>query len=189
MKQRSKFPLLRQPGQLARHQGVTMIELLVVIAIAAIVAVIGAPSMRAMLVDFRQKSAQSLLVSDLNQARAEAIKRNARLLVCVRDSAGSGCSGSNNWSSGWVVCVDANSDNVCDAGTAASPNPLLVRPALDAALTLSGLDSAGTAVSSVRFNANSTQGGGSSRVVLSVGASGGVTRSITVAGTGNVSKQ
>lgn len=168
----------------ARQCGVTMIELLVVITIAAIVAAIAAPSLQGTLNNFRQKSAQSLLISDLNQARAEAIKRNTRTLVCVRNSAGTGCGSGANWQAGWVACMDADSDNVCDTSTASSPNPFIVRPALDAALTLTA------PATPLHFNANSSQGSGGTAATLTLGGtwSGAVTHVITVASTGNIAK-
>lgn len=176
-------PIWARPNRLALRRGFTLIELLVVISITAIVAAIALPSMRGTLNDFRQKSAQSLLMSDLNQARAEAIKRNVRVLVCGRNAAGTGCANSTNWQAGWVACMDADSDNVCDTSTASSPNPFIVRPALDAALTLTGTASV------LRFNANSSQGSGGAAATLTLGGtwSGAVARVITVAATGNIS--
>ncbi len=168
-----------------------MIELLVVISIAAILSVIAVPSIRGTLGDLRQKSAQSLLASDLNQGRGEAIKHNARVIVCARNAAGSDCSGSANWLAGWVVCIDADSDNACDAGSVNNPNPVIVRPALDASMTLSVVDAVGNAVSNIRFNANSSQGGSNTRVLLTLEGSwpGAVARSVTVAGSGSISRQ
>ena len=175
-----------------RQCGVTMIELLVVIAIAAIVAMIALPSLQSTLNNFRQKSAQSLLVSDLNQARAEAIKRNTRILVCVRNSAGTGCGSGANWQVGWVVCTDSlttatglpPSDGECDATTADNPNPVIVRPALDAALTLTA------PATPLHFNANSSQGNDGTVATLMLGGtwSGAVAHVITVAPTGNIAK-
>lgn len=173
------------------QSGFTMIELMIVIAIAAILAVIAVPSLVGTLNDFHQKSALSLLVSDLNQARGEAIKRNTRVLVCVRNTAAAGCAASTNWLVGWVVCTDANADNACDDPTTTNPNPIIVRPALDSALTLTVLDSTPAAISTIRFNANSSQGGGSSAATLTLGGTwpNATSRIITVAGTGNISKQ
>ena len=169
-----------------------MIELLVVVAIAAILATIGIPALQGTLRDFRQKSALSLLVSDPNQARGEAIKRNSRVLLC----AGTACAGSTNWLSGWVACVDSDNDGACDPVTADSlrlqgPNPFIVRPALDASLTLTVRDAASVALSNIRLNANSSQGAGSSAAILTLGGtwSGATAHTVTVAGTGNISKQ
>ena len=167
-----------------------MIELLIVIAIAAIMATIAVPSLRDTLNDFRQRSALALLVSDLNQARSEAIKRNSRVLVYVLNAAGTGCAASTNWLAGWLACSDANADGACDTASASNPNPFIVRPALDASLTLSVLDATPAALSNLRFNANSSQGAGSSAATLTLSGnwSGAASHTITVAGTGHISK-
>jgi prepilin-type N-terminal cleavage/methylation domain-containing protein len=177
-----------RPFSLGQTRGFTMIELLVVVAIAAILATIGIPALQGTLRDFRQKSALSLLVSDLNQARGEAIKRNSRVLLCVRDAAGTACAASTNWLSGWLACIDSNNDGACDAATASSPNPFIVRPALDASLTLTAADAAATVP--IQFNANSTQGDGRSDATFTLGGtwSGATANTVTVARTGHISK-
>ncbi len=168
-----------------------MVELMVVIGIAAVLAAVAAPALQGTVNNFRQKSALSLLVSDLNQARGEAIKRNSRVLMCVRNAAGTGCDASTNWLSGWVACLDANADGACDAASASSPNPFIVRPALSAVLTATVVDAAASAQGSLRFNPNSTQGAGNSAVTLTLGGTwtGAVSHTVTVAGTGNISSR
>lgn len=175
---------------ISRSHGFTLIELMVVMAIAAIMAMIGVPALQETLNDFRQRGAAALLVSDLNQARAEAIKRNSRVLMCVRNTNGTGCGTSTNWLTGWVICTDSAASGGCDTGTATDPNPLVVRSPLDAVLTLSVTDAAAVAQSLVRFNANATQGAGNSTAtfLLSGTWSGATANTITVAGTGNVAK-
>ncbi len=171
-------------------RGFTTIELLIVIAIAAIVAVVAVPSLQGTIHDFRQKTALSLLVSDLNQARSEAIKRNARVLLCVRNTAGTGCATGTNWSVGWIACTDSNTDGSCDTSSSTNPNPFIVRPALDSTLTLSAVDASAAALSLVRFNPNSTQGAGGSAATLTLSGtwSSATSNTVTVAGTGNISK-
>lgn len=163
--------------------GFTTIELLIVIVIAGILAVIAVPSMQSVLRNTRQSSAVSLLVSDLNQARGEAIKRNARALVCKRNIAGTGCDTTaplTDWAGGWLVCTDANGDDTCDLATATNPNPVVVRPPLDASLTLSAT------AAPIRFNANST----GTVAVLTLGGtwSGAPARALAIAATGNITK-
>jgi prepilin-type N-terminal cleavage/methylation domain-containing protein len=173
-------------GAVGLH-GFTLLEVMVVIAIASILAAVGIPSFVGIMNDIRQKSAVNLLASDLNMARGEAIKRNARVLLCARNSAGTGCATTAaTWTAGWVACADADANGACDA---AATDVFVVRPALDSRLTLSALDSGGTAVTSVRFNANSTQGAGTLTVNYSLGGtwSGATTRSVSVANTGNIS--
>jgi len=178
-----------------RAGGFTTVELLVVIAIAAILAMVGAPSFSTFLNNSRLSSTSSQLLNELNLARSEAIKRNARVLVCVRNAAGTDCGTGTNWAAGWLVCYDNETastpgngiaDGKCDAAPASgsNPNPLVLQPALASSVTLTG------SAAAVRFNPNGTQGAGGTAATLVVGLSNATsTRTITVAATGNVSKQ
>lgn len=124
----------------------------------------------------RRSSAISLLMADLNQARAEAIKLNRRALMCVRDAAGTACGSGTNWQNGWLVCADADSDNDCDVGTI-----IATRPALDGKLTLTGNSDV------IRFNPNGS--GVASTLTINGTWTGATQRVISVAATGRVSSQ
>lgn len=170
-----------------RQHGFTVIELLIVVTIGALLAMVAIPSMRDVLNNTRQSSALGLLVSDLNLARGEAIKRNARVVVCVRDTAAlnavpnceTGGAGTD-WRAGWLVCIAAAGADTCAAATAANPNPLVVRPALDPSLTLVSTARA------IRFVPNSS----AVAATLTLGGSwsGASNRVVNVAVTGNISK-
>ena len=165
------------------RRGFTTIELLIVITIGAILAAIATPSLRQTLNSMRQSSATGLLLGDLNLARGEAIKRNARVLVCGRNTAGTDCAAVTDWRVGWVVCVEAVAVNTCALGTLANPNPLVVRPPVDNNLTVTSSDAA------IRFNPNSTQGAGVLATVDVNGTwAGAVARRVSIAATGNISK-
>lgn len=161
-----------------RQTGLTMIELMIVVAIAAILATIAAPSFNDFITDTRLTSTMSQLSGDLNRARSEAIKRNARVFVCVRDAAGTSCGTSTDWGNGWLVCSDASPvDGACDTATAANPNPITVRQAINANFTLTG----GAAF--IRFNPNGTTLAADTLQL----ASGTKSRTANIAVTGNIS--
>ncbi|TNC97302.1 MAG: type IV fimbrial bioproteinis protein FimT [Gallionellaceae bacterium] len=165
------------------QRGVTLVELMIVIVIGSILATLAIPSFNEFISGTRQSSVVSQLFSDLNRARSESIKRNARVLVCPRGS-DTACdtSGTTNWNSGWLVCTDANSDNACDVGTTANPNPIVVHSALHTTLTLTGPNAA------VRFNPSGISGSGAATLTVGGTWSGATSSIINVAGTGNISR-
>jgi Tfp pilus assembly protein FimT len=162
-----------------------MIELLIVVAIGAILAAIAVPSMRDMLNTTRQSSALGLIVNDLNQARGEAIKRNARMLMCRRNAAGDDCVASAavsvDWAAGWVVCIEGAVAEQCAVSTPADPNPVIVRPPLNASLTLLA------SVAVARFSPNSAA---SAVADFDVGGAwaGAIARKVCLLRTGNILK-
>jgi len=162
------------------QRGVTIIELMIVVTIGAILAAIAIPGLRDTLNNTRQSTALGLVINDLNQARGEAIKRNARMLVCAADAAGTNCTGGTDWRAGWLVCREGTVVGECAASAAQDPNPVIVRPPLSESLMLD------SSVAFIRFNPNSSATVGT----LTLGGtwSGATDRVATVAVTGNISK-
>jgi type IV fimbrial biogenesis protein FimT len=104
-------------------RGITLIEMLVAVIIIAIVILIGAPTLRELTLNNRQVTAINDLMTSLNLARAEAVKRGVRTAVC-RGSAAPGCENTpagccdktaitttNGWEQGWFGFVDTNQDS------------------------------------------------------------------------------
>lgn len=164
-----------------QQDGLTIIELMVVVAIAGILAAMAAPSFSDFINRTRQTSTISQLTGDLNRARSEAIKRNSRILVCVR-ATDVACGAGTDWQNGWLVCYDATQDGVCDNATAANPNPIIVHPRIHPALTLNG-------ISPIRFNPSGTQGA-AAVTTLTLGGTwpGAVNNVISIAATGHISR-
>jgi type IV fimbrial biogenesis protein FimT len=162
-----------------KEKGFTVVELMIVVVIASILATLAVPSFTEFMNNTRQSSMRAQLQADLNRARSEAIKRNARILVCKANVAGSGCDNSTNWNDGWLVCRDVDADDACDATTATDPNPLVLRGALNANLSLT------TTSAIVRFNAIGTA---NADTTISFGGSwgGAQTKTLRVKATGNI---
>jgi type IV fimbrial biogenesis protein FimT len=93
--------------------GFTLIELMITLVLVAILATIGVPNFMNLIANNRLTTQANELVSSLNLARSEAIKRNTRVTVCRSDT-GTSCSGT--WSNGWIVFVDTGAAGSVDAG-------------------------------------------------------------------------
>lgn len=88
-----------------RQGGMTLVELAVALAIAAILAAVATPSLREFVQSNRIAAANNGLITALHQARAEALRRGRKVAVCASANQRA-CSGSGDWSTGWVVFED-----------------------------------------------------------------------------------
>jgi len=104
-----------------RVHGFTTVEVLMALVVLGILAALAVPSLTNFANEQRLTGAINVLAADLQYARAEAIKRNSRVLVCARTTAGAtSCTGAATlWQNGWVVCYAAASGTDCD-----TTNPL-----------------------------------------------------------------
>ena len=103
-----------------KQHGMTLVELMVTLAVAAILVSAALPSLSDMAANNRLSALNNQLVSSLNYARSEAVKRRYDVALCVRNSAGTACNASGGFESGWIIFTDCNGDgavtatNVCD---------------------------------------------------------------------------
>ena len=94
-----------------RNCGFTLIELMVVVAICAILGVVAAPSLKSFVDSVKVSSASNVFLSGLYLARGEAIKRNARVVLC-KSADGVSCTASGGWEQGWLVFHDGNGNGL-----------------------------------------------------------------------------
>lgn len=126
------------------QRGFTLIELMVAIAVAAILISIGVPAFRDLTASNQMRTGVNDLVTALHYAKAEAVSRGERVVLCKGSN--TACQTSGDWTQGWAVFADADVDGVLDAGEL-----LLARDTLTGSIeTFIG---SGTAANSVTFTA------------------------------------
>ena len=112
--------------KMRKVNGFTLMELMIVIAIIAIAA-----GMTVGLGDVVKKgrltSQINTMISSINLARSEAIKRNRTVTICSSVT-GAICSASLNWQTGWIIFVDLDGDGTLNG---AEGPPIRVSPPLD----------------------------------------------------------
>ncbi|MCK0506284.1 GspH/FimT family pseudopilin [Aromatoleum anaerobium] len=84
-------------------RGFTLIELMVAIAILGIVLGLGMPAFNSAIQNNRATSATNDLVTALQLARSEAVKRRQDIVVCRRNGDGDACANGTDWAVGWLV--------------------------------------------------------------------------------------
>jgi type IV fimbrial biogenesis protein FimT len=101
-------------------RGMTLVELMVVVGIMAIMAAFAAPSFIDSIRNNRLTSQTNNVLTGLKMARAEAVRRNRRVVFCRSDDVAAAtaagiaptCSTSSGAWGGWMIFADANSDNI-----------------------------------------------------------------------------
>jgi type IV fimbrial biogenesis protein FimT len=131
MEKRTPSSGISKALSLYRQPGFTLIELLVTLSIAAILLSVAVPNFIAFVQNNRLATQANDLVTMLNYARSEALKRNQRITVCSR-ATDTSCAGTTNWDSGLLVFVDSDGDGVVDGGE----DVLQVRQGLEGSNTL-----------------------------------------------------
>lgn len=89
-------------------RGVTLIEVLIALCVVAVLLASAVPAFTGALDRLRLSTTVNELVLAVNLARAEATARRARTAVVPRAR--------NDWSSGWLVFIDANDNGQLDPG-------------------------------------------------------------------------
>jgi type IV fimbrial biogenesis protein FimT len=148
--------------------GFTLVELMVVIIMASILVAVAIPSFRTLIVKTRVVTAVNGLVSSLNLARSEAIKRGQRVTVCT-SSDGATCDPNVDWDRGWIVFDEVAPPNATvDAGETV----ISVHDGLDPQFTLVGNGNVADYVSFANNGATQQVPGGNQMGTISLCGSG-----------------
>lgn len=96
-----------------KQSGYTLLELVTTVVLVGLIFAFALPSMSTFNQNDRLTTNINTLIGHLAYARSEAVKRSVQVAVCASND-GTTCSGS--WDDGWIVFVDADSDNAFTAG-------------------------------------------------------------------------
>jgi len=103
--------LARREG-MKKSQAFTLVELMIVLGVAAILATMAAPAFWNMIQNQRATTQANELVTAVNLARSEAVKRGERVELCASADPDAGSCGGSDWTAGWVVRLDGDPNGV-----------------------------------------------------------------------------
>jgi type IV fimbrial biogenesis protein FimT len=137
----------------ARLRGFTIIELMITILILGLLMALAVPSFTETIRANRLIAETNEVVGGINYARSEALKRASTVSICARSTdTACGASATTNWSSGWLIFVDANANGVFNS---ANDRIIQMHPAIASEYQLSS-----TNRGYVRFMATGVTGDG-----------------------------
>lgn len=92
-------------------KGFTAVELLITVLVVSILFSIAMPGLREIIQNNRAISLSTDMISAVNLAKTEAIKRGVPVSLCpAKDSTMSVCGTANDWNKGWIVFADPNAN-------------------------------------------------------------------------------
>ena len=99
------------------EKGFTLIELLITIVVVSILLATAVPGISQMVKNNRVTTQANKLVTAIQLARNEAVKRGTRSTICAANASLDDCSGSTDWATGWIVFSNLDGDGTADTGT------------------------------------------------------------------------
>jgi len=125
----------------SQERDFTLIELMVTLTIAAVLALVAVPGFTAYKRNAELTSTINTLLSAINAARSEAMKRGMKAMVVPADH--------SHWSSGWIVFVDKDRNQ---AYSAANDITILTQGPLESYFSISGSGSAAGATPYILYD-------------------------------------
>lgn len=101
-----------------RENGFTLVELLISLVVVTVLLAMGVPSFKEFVKNNRLSAQSNGLISALQLARSEAVKRGADTVICASSDQAT-CTGSADWDKGWIVFSDLNLNGSPDPGGSA----------------------------------------------------------------------
>ncbi|BCR04648.1 hypothetical protein DESUT3_17170 [Desulfuromonas versatilis] len=152
-------------------------------SVAGILLAVAVPSFKEVISSNRETAEVNTLVSALNLARSEAVKRGTPVTLC-QSSDGAGCTADGGYENGWLVFADPDGDGSVDGGEVI----LRVSPPLQGNLTLRAEANFAEFVSFLALGTSRGNGGagnGNFRLCDSRGAAKAFT--VNISNTGRIS--
>lgn len=88
-----------------KEPGFTLVELLITIVVLTILLAVGVPAFQSFIKNNRVTAQANDLVSTIQLARSEALKRGTNTVVCASNDQAT-CTGKDTWADGWIVFSD-----------------------------------------------------------------------------------
>ncbi len=100
-----------------RQNGFTLVELLITIVVVSVLLATAIPSFMQFVKNNRVTGQANSFVVSTQMARNEAVKRGAGTTLCAANADLDDCSGSTDWSTGWIAFSDLNRDGAINTVT------------------------------------------------------------------------
>ena len=94
-----------------KEPGFTLVELLITIVVITVLLAAGVPAFKDFIKNNRVTAQTNDLISAIQLARSEALKRGSNTVVCASKNQTDCADDKDAWADGWIVFSDVDSDN------------------------------------------------------------------------------
>ena len=138
-----------------KEPGFTLVELLITIVVVSILLAAGVPAFQSFIKNNRVTSQANGLISAIQLARNEAVKRGSVVTICASSDQSTCNVTDKDWKKGWIVFSDLNQDGVPNKEDCSTPITGTCQPTEDCILRknsgLSGKNAITANVNSFRY--------------------------------------